>query len=278
MMTLADKETTLQNTLKTYNRVVVGFSGGIDSTVVLKEALDVLGHDNVLAVVANSELFLDAEYEMAGQLAKGMGAQVTGIQLDYLANDQIKHNTPESWYAMKQMFYQAMTQVATQFNADAVLDGMIMDDNADFRPGLRARDEAGAVSVLQTADLYKREVRELAQSLGLTNWNKVASCSVSSRFPYNTDLTSEKLQRVMAAETYLRSLGFATVRVRVHDQIARIEVPVNQLSQLVAQNEKVSENLRQLGYDYITVDLQGFSSGRMNQTLSAAQKEKVLVG
>ncbi|MBT9677347.1 ATP-dependent sacrificial sulfur transferase LarE [Levilactobacillus brevis] len=278
MMTLADKETTLQNTLKTYNRVVVGFSGGIDSTVVLKEALDVLGHDNVLAVVANSELFLDAEYEMAGQLAKDMGAQVTGIQLDYLANDQIKHNTPESWYAMKQMFYQAMTQVATQFNADAVLDGMIMDDNADFRPGLRARDEAGAVSVLQTADLYKREVRELAQSLGLTNWNKVASCSVSSRFPYNTDLTSEKLQRVMAAETYLRSLGFATVRVRVHDQIARIEVPVNQLSQLVAQNEKVSENLRQLGYDYITVDLQGFSSGRMNQTLSAAQKEKVLVG
>lgn len=126
MMTLADKETTLQNTLKTYNRVVVGFSGGIDSTVVLKEALDVLGHDNVLAVVANSELFLDAEYEMAGQLAKDMGAQVTGIQLDYLANDQIKHNTPESWYAMKQMFYQAMTQVATQFNADAVLDGMIM--------------------------------------------------------------------------------------------------------------------------------------------------------
>ncbi|MDP0530255.1 lactate racemization operon protein LarE, partial [Lacticaseibacillus paracasei] len=194
------------------------------------------------------------------------------------AHYQIKHNTPESWYAMKQMFYQAMTQVATQFNADAVLDGMIMDDNADFRPGLRARDEAGAVSVLQTADLYKREVRELAQSLGLTNWNKVASCSVSSRFPYNTDLTSEKLQRVMAAETYLRSLGFATVRVRVHDQIARIEVPVNQLSQLVAQNEKVSENLRQLGYDYITVDLQGFSSGRMNQTLSAAQKEKVLVG
>ena len=278
MMTLADKETTLQNTLKTYNRVVVGFSGGIDSTVVLKEALDVLGRDNVLAVVANSELFLDAEYEMAGQLAKDMGAQVTGIQLDYLASDQIKHNTPESWYAMKQIFYQAMTQVATQFNADAVLDGMIMDDNADFRPGLRARDEAGAVSVLQTADLYKREVRELAQSLGLTNWNKVASCSVSSRFPYNTDLTSEKLQRVMAAETYLRSLGFATIRVRVHDQIARIEVPVNQLSQLVAQNEKVSENLRQLGYDYITVDLQGFSSGRMNQTLSAAQKEKVLVG
>lgn len=278
MMTLADKETTLQNTLKTYNRVVVGFSGGIDSTVVLKEALDVLGRDNVLAVVANSELFLDAEYEMAGQLAKDMGAQVTGIQLDYLANDQVKHNTPESWHAMKQMFYQAMTQVATQFNADAVLDGMIMDDNADFRPGLRARDEAGAVSVLQTANLYKREVRELAQSLGLTNWNKVASCSVSSRFPYNTDLTSEKLQRVMAAETYLRSLGFATVRVRVHDQIARIEVPVNQLSQLVAQNEKVSENLRQLGYDYITVDLQGFSSGRMNQTLSAAQKEKVLVG
>lgn len=93
MMTLADKETTLQNTLKAYNRVVVGFSGGIDSTVVLKEALDVLGHDNVLAVVANSELFLDAEYEMAGQLAKDMGAQVTGIQLDYLANDQIKHNT-----------------------------------------------------------------------------------------------------------------------------------------------------------------------------------------
>ncbi|KRL05897.1 ATP-dependent sacrificial sulfur transferase LarE [Liquorilactobacillus oeni] len=278
MKTLAEKENKLQNALADYDRIVVGFSGGIDSTVVLKEALNALGKQNVLAVVANSELFADEEYKKAIKLANELGAQVQGIQLDYLAEEHVKNNTPESWYYMKKIFYQELNKVAVQFKASAALDGMIMDDNADFRPGLRARDEEGAVSVLQLAEMYKSEVRELAQKLGLKNWNKVASCSVSSRFPYYTELTSEKVQRVLAAEASLRGRGFATVRVRVHDQIARIEVPAADLATLISQKDAIAQELQKLGYEYVTVDLQNFESGRMNKTLSATEKKKVLVG
>ncbi|MFT8457759.1 MAG: ATP-dependent sacrificial sulfur transferase LarE [Liquorilactobacillus ghanensis] len=278
MNLLNNKEQKLQSVLASYDRVVVGFSGGIDSTLVLNEALQVLGKENVLAVVADSELFSEEEYVKAIDLAAKMEVNVKGIQLDYLAEKHIKHNTPESWYYMKQIFYHQLHRIAAKFNADAVLDGMIMDDEADFRPGLRARDEAGAVSVLQVAGFYKTDVRQLAQEHGLTNWNKVASCSVSSRFPYYTELTSAKLQQVIAAESYLRHVGFGTVRVRVHDKLARIEVPADRMNDLVAQKDQVTAKLQSLGYEYVSVDLEGFVSGRMNQTLSAAKKEKILVG
>lgn len=278
MNTLVEKEKKLQNSLASYNRVIVGFSGGIDSTLVLDEALDVLGKENVLAVVANSELFSDDEYEKAIHLAKKLGAQVKGVHLDYLADEHISNNTPDSWYYMKKIFYTQMLAIAKQFNADIVLDGMIMDDNSDFRPGLRARDEAGALSILQQADMYKTDVRKLAQDLGLTNWNKLASCSVSSRFPYNTKLTSAKLRQVISAEKSLKELGFMSVRVRVHQNVARIEVPTADISKLIAERTKVTETLTMIGYEYITVDLQGFTSGRMNQSLSNAEKESILVG
>jgi uncharacterized protein len=278
METLNNKERKLQAVLAKYDRVVVGFSGGIDSTLVLNEAVKILGKENVLAVVADSELFSEEEYAKAIDLAANLEVNVKGIQLDYLAEKHIKNNTPESWYYMKQIFYRQLNRVAAKFNADAVLDGMIMDDQTDFRPGLRARDEAGAVSVLQVAGLYKTDVRELAQKQGLNNWNKVASCSVSSRFPYYTELTSEKLQQVMAAEAYLRQVGFGTVRVRVHDKLARIEVPVARINDLISQKDQITTKLESLGYEFVTVDLQGFVSGRMNQDLSTAEKEKVLVG
>ncbi|KRM23629.1 ATP-dependent sacrificial sulfur transferase LarE [Latilactobacillus graminis] len=273
-----EKEKKLRAKLAEYQQVIVGFSGGIDSTVVLAEAVQVLGRENVLAVVANSELFADAEYERAVALAKELGVAVEGVRLDYLSETDIANNTPNSWYAMKKIFYQALNQIAAQHKDAVVLDGMIMDDVSDFRPGLRARDEEGAISVLQQADLYKDEVRQIAQKLNLTNWNKVASCSVSSRFPYYTELTSEKIKKVMTAEAYLRSIGYLTVRVRVYNDIADIEVPIEQLSSLVAQSTTVFQKLQAIGYQHVTLDLQGFESGRMNQTLSETEKSRALVG
>ncbi|MGV0167018.1 ATP-dependent sacrificial sulfur transferase LarE [Furfurilactobacillus sp. WILCCON 0119] len=272
MMTLTEKNRVLTTTLADMGTVLVAFSGGIDSTVVLKAALDTLGQDNVLAVVANSELFTDDEYNKAIQLAKQLGANVEGVTLNYLSDEHIENNTPETWYYSKKMFYQRMNEIAAAHDIHHVLDGMIMDDNDDFRPGLVARNEAGAESVLQLADFYKTDVRVAAQEMGLTNWNKVASCSVSSRFEYNTKLTLAKINRVMAAEKALRQLGFPTVRVRDHGEIARVEVPSDQLADFTALAATINDQLQAFGYEFVTLDLAGFKSGRMNEQLDEATK------
>lgn len=271
------KETKINELLAKYDRVLVAFSGGIDSTLVLDAALKVLGCEKVTAVVANSALFTDEEFNKAVKLAQDLGANVKTVELDYLANTEIKNNTPASWYWMKKIFYQKLNELKAELNATVVLDGMIMDDNDDFRPGLRARDEEKAVSILQQADIYKLEVRELAAQRGLTNWNKVASCSVSSRFSYYTELTLPAIKRVMKSEAYLRGLGFLTVRVRVQDSAARIEVPTEQVLSLINQMSTINQQLKAYGFRYVTLDLQGFESGRMNEELPEAQKT-ALVG
>ncbi|AUJ32845.1 MAG: ATP-dependent sacrificial sulfur transferase LarE [Liquorilactobacillus nagelii] len=271
------KETKINELLAKYDRVLVAFSGGIDSTLVLDAALKVLGCEKVTAVVANSALFTDEEFNKAVKLAQDLGANVKTVELDYLANTEIKNNTPASWYWMKKIFYQKLNELKAELNATVVLDGMIMDDNDDFRPGLRARDEEKAVSILQQADIYKPEVRELAAQRGLTNWNKVASCSVSSRFSYYTELTLPAIKRVMKSEAYLRGLGFLTVRVRVQDSAARIEVPTEQVLSLINQMSTINQQLKAYGFRYVTLDLQGFESGRMNEELPEAQKT-ALVG
>lgn len=271
------KEAKINELLAKYDRVLVAFSGGIDSTLVLDAALKVLGCEKVTAVVANSALFTDEEFNKAVKLAQDLGANVKTVELDYLANTEIKNNTPASWYWMKKIFYQKLNELKAELNATVVLDGMIMDDNDDFRPGLRARDEEKAVSILQQADIYKPEVRELAAQRGLTNWNKVASCSVSSRFSYYTELTLPAIKRVMKSEAYLRGLGFLTVRVRVQDSAARIEVPTEQVLSLINQMSTINQQLKAYGFRYVTLDLQGFESGRMNEELPEAQKT-ALVG
>ncbi|WP_338208505.1 ATP-dependent sacrificial sulfur transferase LarE [Lactiplantibacillus paraxiangfangensis] len=273
MSTLAEKKATLTSLLKGLKKVTVAFSGGIDSTLVLKMALNVLGKENVVAVVANSELFTDEEFDKAVSLAEELGANVQTTTLDYLSDDHIKQNTPDSWYFAKKMFYDRLNDLATANGSNAVLDGMIKNDENDYRPGLKARTEAGARSLLQEADFFKVDVRALSQELGLTNWNKVASCSVSSRFPYNTTLTHENIAQVMAAEKYLRSLGFPTVRVRFHEDIARIELPEARIGDFLVFNDRVNRELQSLGFRYVTLDLGGFRSGRMNDTLTKQQVE-----
>lgn len=274
-MTLTDKKMQAVEILKQSKRVLVAFSGGIDSTLVLKLAIDTLGAENVLAVVANSDLFTQEEFNHAVELGQELGAKVLTTNIDYLSNYEIKHNTPASWYWMKKLFYIKMNQLSQDNQADVVLDGMIMDDKTDFRPGLRARDEEGAQSILQMANFYKSDVRNLAAQLGLQNWNKVASCSVSSRFAYNTELTMEAIERVMQAEAYLRSLGFMTNRVRVQDLTARIEVPMTEMMVLMQQATFINAQLQALGYKFVTIDLEGFKSGRMNEQLDEKIKQEL---
>ncbi|TPR26362.1 ATP-dependent sacrificial sulfur transferase LarE [Apilactobacillus micheneri] len=271
MSKLEEKEIKLTNLLNKLDSATVAFSGGIDSTLILKMALDVLGKDKVTAVVANSELFTDEEFDKAISLAKDLGANVKTVTLDYLSDEHIKQNTPDSWYYAKKMFYNRLNNLSLAENNQVVLDGMIKDDENDYRPGLKARDESGALSLLQQADFYKSDVRDLSQKLSLNNWNKVASCSVSSRFPYGTILNHDNISQVMLSEKYLRGLGFPIVRVRYHNNIARIEIPSDRIEDFLPFDNMVSHKLQELGFQYVTLDLSGFRSGRMNDDLTQKQ-------
>lgn len=276
MTNLEAKENNLIKDLASKQRVAIAYSGGIDSTYLLKVAVDELGKDNVLAMVVNSELFLDDEYNKALELAKDLGANAMGVSMSELADERIAANTPESWYYSKQLLYRTIKKAAAEKGFDIVLDGMIMDDNADFRPGMKARTEEGIVSSLQDADLYKSEIRELAKDRGISNWNKVASCSVASRFPYGTKLTAEAVNNVFAGEKWLRNAGFPVVRVRVHNDLVRVEVPEVEFAKLLAKKAEMSEFMKGLGFNYITLDVNGFKSGRMNDVLKEEKKATLI--
>ncbi|MEE6728944.1 ATP-dependent sacrificial sulfur transferase LarE [Pediococcus pentosaceus] len=276
MTDLEAKENNLIKDLASKQRVAIAYSGGIDSTYLLKVAVDELGKDNVLAMVVNSELFLDDEYNKALELAKDLGANAMGVSMSELADERIAANTPESWYYSKQLLYRTIKKAAAEKGFDIVLDGMIMDDNADFRPGMKARTEEGIVSSLQDADLYKSEIRELAKDRGISNWNKVASCSVASRFPYGTKLTAEAVNNVFAGEKWLRNAGFPVVRVRVHNDLVRVEVPEVEFAKLLAKKAEMSEFMKGLGFNYVTFDVDGFKSGRMNDVLKEEKKATLI--
>ncbi|KAF0467467.1 ATP-dependent sacrificial sulfur transferase LarE [Pediococcus pentosaceus] len=276
MTDLEAKENNLIKDLASKQRVAIAYSGGIDSTYLLKVAVDELGKDNVLAMVVNSELFLDDEYNKALEFAKDLGANAMGVSMSELADERIAANTPESWYYSKQLLYRTIKKAAAEKGFDIVLDGMIMDDNADFRPGMKARTEEGIVSSLQDADLYKSEIRELAKDRGISNWNKVASCSVASRFPYGTKLTAEAVNNVFAGEKWLRNAGFPVVRVRVHNDLVRVEVPEVEFAKLLAKKAEMSEFMKGLGFNYVTLDVDGFKSGRMNDVLKEEKKATLI--
>lgn len=268
-----EKNNKLGEILKGMNRVIVAFSGGVDSALVLKRAQQELGNDNVLAVVVASELFRKEEFAGAVNLAKELGANVLEAEIKELEDEGVAANTPDSWYHSKKLLYSHLNELAEKLGYDYVLDGMIMDDLDDFRPGLRARTEAGARSVLQEADLYKREVRELSKELALPVWNKPASCSLASRIPYGIRLDKAKIEQVDEAEKFIGKLGFGMVRVRHHEHTARIEVAADEMADLLKHREQILLKLTSLGFKYISIDLRGYRTGSMNEVLSEEQLE-----
>ncbi len=270
-----EKELKLKELLKEIGKIVITYSGGIDSSYLLKVALDTLGSENVLAAVVNSELFPDYEFDMAIDLANEMGARVIGLEMEELSDPRIAANTPKIWYYSKKLLYQTIKQHVEQEGFTVLSDGTIMDDVDDFRPGVKARNEEGVRSLLQEAGLYKSEIRQLAKRLGVENWNKVPSCSMASRFPYGTKITAEKVRWVQEAEAYLIQLGFEQVRVRVHQDLARIEVSLDLVPTLLEHRQEIESKLRSIGFSYVALDLAGYQYGRMNQVLSDKEKAKI---
>lgn len=261
------KNLRLGEILSDMGRVMVAFSGGVDSAFVLKRAQQELG-DQVVAVVVASELFREEEFNQAVKLAEEIGVQVIKTEIKELEDPAIAANNPDSWYFSKKLLYGQLNQLATKLGFDYVLDGMIMDDVDDFRPGLQARTEAGVRSVLQEAGLYKKEIRALSKEIGLPVWNKPASCSLASRIPYGTQLTKQKIDQVDQAERFIMNLGIEKVRVRYHENMARIEVSIENMPKLLMHHEQVQLKLKALGFTYISMDLQGYRTGSMNEVLS----------
>jgi pyridinium-3,5-biscarboxylic acid mononucleotide sulfurtransferase len=270
----SQKNLRLGEILSGMGRVMVAFSGGVDSALVLKRAQEELG-DQVLAVVVASELFRKQEFEDAVKLAEDMGVAVYKTEIKELDNPDIVANTPDSWYYSKKMLYSHLNELAERMDYPYVLDGMIMDDLDDFRPGMRARKEAGARSVLQEAKIYKKEVRELANQLGLPVWDKPASCSLASRIPYGIEIDKQKIEQVDQAEIFLAKIGFPQVRVRHHDNVARIEVTPEEITKLIEQRDSIHLKLKSLGFTYVALDLRGYRTGSMNEELSESVLKSV---
>lgn len=267
---MENKLVNLELMLQKFDKVAIAFSGGIDSAFLLAEAKRILGPENVLAVVVNSELFRDSEYNKAIEMAQHLGVRFIGTEIRELADPDIANNTPNGWYQSKKLLYQAIKVAAQDQEIQVVIDGMIMDDSNDFRPGLKARDEEGVLSPLQAVGLYKTEIRELSKAINLPIWSKPASCSVASRFPYYTEITEEKIKKVMEGEQFLHNLGFSVSRLRYHDSVVRIEVEEERLMDFLESRVVINHYLKELGFEYVSLDIMGYKMGRMNEELLEA--------
>jgi pyridinium-3,5-biscarboxylic acid mononucleotide sulfurtransferase len=246
--------------------VVVAYSGGIDSTFLLKVAYDCLG-DKSIGATAVSPSVPKAEIEEAKILAGEIGVKHVLLESYEMEDSNYTANTENRCYFCKTNAYDEILKFAETENIQFVLDGTNADDIDDFRPGRKAAKEKGVRSPLQETGFSKADIRELAKELGLPNWDKPAAACLSSRIPYGTPVTEENLSQVEQAEIVLKNMGFEQLRVRHHDKVARIEVELADFERIINQRENVVQSLKSIGYKYITLDLSGFRSGSMNEVL-----------
>lgn len=262
------KHQKLVSILQEMKQVVVAFSGGVDSTFLLKVAVDTLGVHNVLAVTADSETYPTSELEEAKRLAEHIGARHQVIETSELAIPGYTENDKNRCYFCKNSLFEHLVPIMKEKGFQNIVYGVIADDMSEYRPGMRAAKEQGVRGPLQEADLYKEEIRELSKQMSLPTWDKPSFACLSSRIAYGETITKAKLTKVEKSEAFLKTIGLRQVRVRTHEDIARIEVEPQDMQKLLANHQRVTEKLQSYGYKFVTMDLVGYKSGSMNRALS----------
>ena len=259
----------LKEIFQSMGRVLVAYSGGVDSTLLLKVARDTLGDENVLAVTALSPLYPERELAWAKQLTQTFGIEHLLIQSNELEIEGFSKNPPNRCYYCKRELFEKLLKLSKDWGIPWIIEGSTLDDEKDHRPGRIAIQELGIRSPLKEAMFTKMDVRELSKALGLTTWDKPSFACLASRFPYGEEITLNGLKMVDEAEDFLFGLGFKQVRVRHYQNLARIELYPEEMGRLMdgSLREEVVSYLKSIGYHYITLDLQGFRSGSMNEVL-----------
>lgn len=247
--------------------VVVAFSGGVDSAVVARAAVVALG-DAAIAATSSSPTLPARELEGARRLAGEIGIRHVVFEEDEFSDPKFRENSPERCYHCRKGLVRGLRRVAAERGAACIVDGANADDTRAHRPGLRAMREAGVRSPLLELGLGKDDVREIAKAFGLSAAEKPSMACLASRIPYGEEITPEKLLMVERAEELIRALGFDQVRVRSHDGIARVEVPREEIPRLVEHRTEVARGLRRIGFSYVTLDLEGYRSGSMDEVLN----------
>ncbi len=268
---LSDKYSNLCAALRREKKLAVAFSAGVDSTLLLKAAVNTLGNENVLAVTALSASFPEREADEADVFTRGIGVSRVTVEVDQLSIPGFRENPANRCYLCKKVLFTQMMEAAREKGFTVMAEGSNVDDLSDYRPGLKAIEELGVMSPLREAGLTKAEIRELSSELGLPTWNKPSFACLATRFVYGETISDEKLRRVELGERLLQDLGFKQFRVRIHGEegrLARIEVLPGDLEKLLEKRQEVTAEFRKAGFDYTAMDLEGYRTGSMNEVLN----------
>jgi len=274
-MTVDEKYGSLQEILRSLRKVVVAYSGGVDSTFLLKAAVETLGAENVLACIGVSPSLARSQYDRAVDSARAMGAELREVNVHEILDGKYAANNPDRCFHCKSHLYRALWDVAHQADFPAVVCGSNFDDQDDFRPGNQAAAALEVGCPLMEAQMTKEDIRALSRGFGLATADIPASPCLASRLSYGLHVTSERLAQVERAEEFLKRLGFSECRVRHHDTIARIEVKPEDFPRVLSGSTRseILAGLKDLGFKYVAVDLAGFRSGSLNEVLSDAEKQ-----